>query len=399
MIKVNNLYKIFGKKQNKALKMSKDGVSKKEILKKTGATIGVKNASFEVKEGEIFVIMGLSGSGKSTLLRCINRLIEPTEGEIIIDDENILGLEKKELREFRKNKFGMVFQHFGLFPYRTVLENAEFGLEIQKMEPEKRKEKAMKALKQVGLKGWESQYPESLSGGMKQRVGLARALAVDADYLLMDEPFSALDPLIKREMQDNLIDLQEEIQKTIIFITHDLDEALKVGDRIAIMKDGVIVQTGGHEEILANAKSDYVEDFVKDVNRSRVYTAEECMIKPQDLLYIHEDGPKSAVHKMEHYDIDSMFVLDKNKKYLGKVKIENAIEASEKGKKDLKDIIIKSKVAYLDDNLSDLFTKIVEQNSALPVIDKDKKFYGMLTKTTLIANLSNDEIDKDKYTV
>ncbi|HMA69175.1 MAG TPA: glycine betaine/L-proline ABC transporter ATP-binding protein [Candidatus Mcinerneyibacterium sp.] len=399
MIKVNNLYKIFGKKQNKALKMSKDGVSKKEILKKTGATIGVKNASFEVKEGEIFVIMGLSGSGKSTLLRCINRLIEPTEGEIIIDDENILGLEKKELREFRKNKFGMVFQHFGLFPYRTVVENAEFGLEIQKMEPEKRKEKAMKALKQVGLKGWESQYPESLSGGMKQRVGLARALAVDADYLLMDEPFSALDPLIKREMQDNLIDLQEEIQKTIIFITHDLDEALKVGDRIAIMKDGVIVQTGGHEEILANAKSDYVEDFVKDVNRSRVYTAEECMIKPQDLLYIHEDGPKSAVHKMEHYDIDSMFVLDKNKKYLGKVKIENAIESSEKGKKDLKDIIIKSKVAYLDDNLSDLFTKIVEQNSALPVIDKDKKFYGMLTKTTLIANLSNDEIDEDKYTV
>lgn len=390
MIKVKNLYKLFGKnnKKEEALKLLEEGYLKTEILDKTGVTIGVQNANLDIEEGEIFVIMGLSGSGKSTLLRCINRLIEPTKGEVYIDNTDILGMDKKNLREFRKEKFGMVFQHFGLFPYRNVMGNVEFGLEIQKVEKEKRKELAKNAIKQVGLESWEYKMPSSLSGGMKQRVGLARALAVEADYLLMDEPFSALDPLIKRDMQDNLIDLQEEIQKTIIFITHDLDEALKVGDRIAIMKDGKIVQTGNHEQILTEAKNDYVKEFVHDVNRSRVYNAEDVMTKPYDLLYIHEDGPKTALHKMKHYNIDYMFVCDKEKKYLGYVVIEEVKEAIDNDKSILDDIIHESDTAKVDENLNNLFTKITKNNCPLPVVDYNYKFKGLITKTNIITNLS-----------
>ncbi|MFW6273764.1 MAG: quaternary amine ABC transporter ATP-binding protein, partial [Halanaerobium sp.] len=233
-IKAENLYKVFDGKGQKEIELLKEGMSKDDILEKTGATVGINNASFEVKEGEIFVIMGLSGSGKSTLLRCLNRLVEPTAGSVTVDGTDVTDLSKDELRKFRKEKFGMVFQNFALFPYRTVLENAEFGLEIEGIDKDKRREKAMTALKQVGLEGYEDQNPDQLSGGMQQRVGLARALAVDTDILLMDEPFSALDPLIKKDMQDKLLELYEHIDKTIVFITHDLDEALKLGDRIAI---------------------------------------------------------------------------------------------------------------------------------------------------------------------
>ena len=225
-IEINNLYKVFGKNPEQVFPLLEQGMSKEDILDKTGNTIGVKDANINIKEGEIFVIMGLSGSGKSTLLRCINRLMEPDRGEVIVDGTNVTDLDKEELREFRKDKFGMVFQHFGLLPYRTVLENTEYGLEIQQVPKNERRERAKQALKQVGLEGWEDQYPESLSGGMKQRVGLARALAVDPDIFLMDEPFSALDPLIKKEMQDQLIDFYVEVRKTTVFISHDLDEAL-----------------------------------------------------------------------------------------------------------------------------------------------------------------------------
>ncbi len=388
MIKVKNLYKLFGNNKKKAFKLLEDGYSKAEILDKTGVTIGVQNADLDIKEGEIFVIMGLSGSGKSTLLRCINRLIEPTRGEVYVDNTDIMNMDKKQLREFRKEAFGMVFQHFGLFPYRSVIGNVEFGLEIQKVEKERRRELAKNAIKQVGLEGWENKMPSSLSGGMKQRVGLARALAVEADYLLMDEPFSALDPLIKRDMQDNLIELQEKIQKTIIFITHDLDEALKVGDRIAIMKDGKIVQTGNHEQILTEAKNDYVKEFVHDVNRSRVYNAEDIMTKPDDILYIHEDGPKTALHKMKNYNIDYMFVCDQEKKYLGYVMIEEVKEAIDEDKSVLDDIIHESVAAKVDENLKNLFSKITDNSYPLPIVDYDYKFKGLITKTNIITNLS-----------
>ncbi len=262
-ITVENLYKIFGSHPEKALKLCREGFSKDDIMEKTRQTVGIADVSFSVNEGEILVIMGLSGSGKSTLVRCINRLIEPSYGKIYLDGVDIVGLSREELRKLRQERFGMVFQHFALFPRRTVIKNVEYGLEIQNVPPDVRREKAAQALEQVGLKGWEDSYPEQLSGGMQQRVGLARALALDPDIMLMDEAFSALDPLIRRDMQDELLDLQERMQKTIIFISHDLDEALKLGDRIILMKDGKIVQEGTAEDILMNPADEYVESLLK----------------------------------------------------------------------------------------------------------------------------------------
>lgn len=390
-IKAENLYKIFDGKGQKEIEMLKNGMSKNDILEKTGATVGINNASFEVEEGEIFVIMGLSGSGKSTLLRTLNRLVEPTAGEIEIDGTNIMDLNKDELREFRKEKFGMVFQNFALFPYRTVLENAEFGLEIQGMGKEKRRKKAMTALKQVGLEGYENQKPDQLSGGMQQRVGLARALAVDTDILLMDEPFSALDPLIKKDMQDKLLDLYEHIDKTIIFITHDLDEALKLGDRIAIMKDGEIVQVGNHEEILTNAENDYVAEFVQDVNRSRVLTAEDIMDKAKAVLY-KQDGLRTALHKMRHNELGSIFVLGENRKYRGIVTIEDVVESLNNDKENLDEIIKEVPIAEPDESVNDLFSKIADIDTPLPVLTDDQKLKGIIVKTNVVANLASEAV-------
>ena len=278
-IRVENLYKIFGSTPNKIIPMLEKGASKDEIKEKYKHGVGVNNASFSVDEGEIVVVMGLSGSGKSTLVRCINRLIEPTGGKIFIDGTDITKLNQNELRKVRLEKLGMVFQNFALFPHRTVLKNAEYGLEINGVDPQIRTQKATEALELVGLAGWENSYPPQLSGGMQQRVGLARALALDPDILLMDEAFSALDPLIRRDMQDELINLQERMHKTIVFISHDLDEALKIGDKIVLMKDGEIVQTGTPEEILTSPADDYVRRFVEDVDITKVLTAESVMKK------------------------------------------------------------------------------------------------------------------------
>jgi len=390
-IKAENLYKVFDGKGQKEIEMLKNGLSKEDILEKTGATVGINNASFEVEEGEIFVIMGLSGSGKSTLLRCINRLVEPTAGSVKVDGTDVMDLSKDELRKFRKEKFGMVFQNFALFPYRTVLENAEFGLEIEGVNKEKRKEKAMKALKQVGLEGYEDQKPDQLSGGMQQRVGLARALAVDTDVLLMDEPFSALDPLIKKDMQDKLLELYEHIDKTIVFITHDLDEALKLGDRIAIMKDGEIVQIGNHEEILTNAENDYVAEFVQDVNRSRVLSAADIMDKPKAVLY-NQDGLRTALHKMRHNELGSIFVLGENRKYRGIVTIEDVVESINKDKENLDEIIREVPLATPEESVNDLFSKIADINTPLPVLDDEQKLKGIIVKTNVVANLASEKI-------
>ncbi|MFW5809108.1 MAG: quaternary amine ABC transporter ATP-binding protein [Halanaerobium sp.] len=390
-IKAENLYKVFDGKGQKEIELLKDGMSKDDILEKTGATVGINNASFEVKEGEIFVIMGLSGSGKSTLLRCLNRLVEPTAGSVTVDGTDVTDLSKDELRKFRKEKFGMVFQNFALFPYRTVLENAEFGLEIEGIDKDKRREKAMTALKQVGLEGYEDQNPDQLSGGMQQRVGLARALAVDTDILLMDEPFSALDPLIKKDMQDKLLELYEHIDKTIVFITHDLDEALKLGDRIAIMKDGEIVQVGNHEEILTNAENDYVAEFVQDVNRSRVLTAEDIMDKPRAVLY-KQDGLRTALHKMRHNELGSIFVLGENRKYRGIVTIEDVVESINKDKENLDEIIKEVPIAEPGESVNNLFSKIADINTPLPVLDDNQKLKGIIVKTHVVANLASEKV-------
>ena len=278
-IEINNIYKIFGPKPEQVLPMVQDGATKEQVLEETDHTVGLDNVSLSVKKGEIFVCMGLSGSGKSTLIRHINRLIGPTSGQVIVDGVDVLSLDDKEILEFRKKTMSMVFQRFGLFPHKTVIENVAYGLEIQEVPEDKRKEIAQGQIDSVGLQGFEHQYPAQLSGGMQQRVGLARALATDPQILLMDEAFSALDPLIRSDMQNQLVDLQSKLKKTIVFITHDLDESLKLGDHIGILNGGRLVQVGRPEDIILNPADDYVKAFVKDVNRSKVLRAKTVMTK------------------------------------------------------------------------------------------------------------------------
>ena len=387
-IEIKNLYKIFGPHPESVIKMIEDGKTKEDIMKETKHGVGVANASFYVKEGEILVVMGLSGSGKSTLVRCINRLIDPTAGQVIVDGEDVVALSSDELRRFRQKHFGMVFQNFALFPHRTVRQNVEYGLEIQKVDEETRKEAAMKALVQVGLDGWEDSYPAQLSGGMQQRVGLARALALDADIMLMDEAFSALDPLIRRDMQDELLTLQDRMQKTIVFISHDLDEALKLGDRIVLMKDGFIVQEGTAEEILTNPANDYVAKFVEEVDMSKVLTAESVMLKPADLAYTKTDGPRAALHKMRHAGISSLFVR-KDKKIIGVVTADDAAEAADRGEKSLEPIITREFVAVSPETpANDLFPLLVQSRFPLAVIDEEGRLKGVIIKGSLLARLS-----------
>lgn len=290
LICVRNLYKIFGKTPERALEQVKSGLGKSELLEQTQHGLGLKAINLSIRQGEIFVIMGLSGSGKSTLIRHFNRLIDPTEGDIIVDGINVMKLGKRELEQFRRQKMSMVFQRFGLLPHRSVIDNVSYGLKVQGFSKAERLKKAQQWLETVGLKGYEDQFPAQLSGGQQQRVGLARALCTDAEILLMDEAFSALDPLIRSEMQDQLIELQEKLKKTILFITHDLDEALRLGDRIAILKDGELVQMGKPEDILLNPATDYVEAFVKDVNRARALTVETVMQPPVNRITANTIG-------------------------------------------------------------------------------------------------------------
>ncbi|MFK5241982.1 glycine betaine/L-proline ABC transporter ATP-binding protein, partial [Lactococcus lactis] len=336
-IKIEHLTKIFGKRIKTALTMVEKGEPKNEILKKTGATVGVYDTNFEINEGEIFVIMGLSGSGKSTLLRLLNRLIEPTSGKIFIDNQDVATLNKEDLLQVRRKTMSMVFQNFGLFPHRTILENTEYGLEVQNVPKEERRKRAEKALDNANLLDFKDQYPKQLSGGMQQRVGLARALANDPEILLMDEAFSALDPLIRREMQDELLELQAKFQKTIIFVSHDLNEALRIGDRIAIMKDGKIMQIGTGEEILTNPANDYVKTFVEDVDRAKVITAENIMI-PALTTNIDVDGPSVALKKMKTEEVSSLMAVDKKRQFRGVVTSEQAI-AARKNNQPLKDVM------------------------------------------------------------
>lgn len=384
-IEVKNLVKIFGNNPNKALERLQKGEGKEQILKETGLTVGVSHASFTVREGEFFVIMGLSGSGKSTLIRLINRLIEPTSGEIKIDGENITKMNIKQLINIRRKKLGMVFQNFALLPHRTIINNVEFGLEIQEISKEEREKKARKAIEDVGLKGYEDKYPEELSGGMQQRVGLARALANDTDILLMDEAFSALDPLIRKEMQDELISLQAKLKKTILFITHDLDEALKLGDRIAIMKNGNIVQIGTAEEILEKPANEYVSNFIEDVDRSKVLVASNVMKKP-DIITTWKDGPRVAIHKMEENGLSSIFVVDKEKKIKGILTIDEAIKAV-KENKWIEDVLQHDFYKTLPDTpLSELLGMATETKFPIAVV-QDDKLLGIIVRVSILSGL------------
>jgi glycine betaine/proline transport system ATP-binding protein len=387
-IEIQNLYKIFGPHPEKVMPLLEQGLDKDEILEKTRHGVGVADVSFNVDEGEILVVMGLSGSGKSTLVRCINRLIEPTSGTVLVDGEDVVKLSAKALRGFRQKHFGMVFQNFALFPHRTVLKNVEYGLEIQKVDQTKRTDVSMQALEQVGLKGWEESYPDQLSGGMQQRVGLARALALDADIMLMDEAFSALDPLIRRDMQDELLELQDKMQKTIVFISHDLDEAIKLGDRIVLMKDGMIVQVGTAEEILTNPANEYVAKFVEDVDMTKVITAENIMKKSETIAYYKTDGPKAALRKMKKASISKIFVR-KEKHLAGIVTAADAVMAAKRGDKTLENILITDiQRVTPDTQAADLFPLLATSIYPIAVVNETDNLQGVIIKGLLVAALA-----------
>lgn len=391
-LEVKNLYKIFGQNPTKIMPLLEKGESKETILKKTGYGVGVNNANFQVEEGEIFVIMGLSGSGKSTLIRCLNRLIEPTSGEVVIDGENIVGCNKETLLNIRRKKIAMVFQNFALLPHRNIERNVAFGLEIQEESPAARLEKAREAIELVGLKGYESSMPSELSGGMQQRVGLARALATDPEILLMDEAFSALDPLIRKEMQDELLDLQKKMHKTIIFITHDLDEALKLGDRIAIMKDGVIVQIGTPEDILTSPADDYVKEFVQDVNRVKVVTAATIMKKPDPVAFA-KDGLRVMVRKMQESSISSIFVLDKDSHVKGLLTIDDAISLLKENNTDIDSVLNKDICTVSPDtSIEYLMPLVINSKYPLVVTDNDNKMLGIIVKVSVLSGIIGEEL-------
>ncbi|TDL85357.1 glycine betaine/L-proline ABC transporter ATP-binding protein [Vibrio vulnificus] len=388
-VEVRNVSKIFGKSPKAATDLLKQGKTKKEILKETGQTVGVNNVNFEIYPGEIFVIMGLSGSGKSTLIRMFNRLIDPTLGEILIDDEDIVKMNAARLREVRQKKISMVFQNFALFPHKTILENAEFGLEIQKVEPAKRHENAMKALEAVGLKGYENQLPSQLSGGMQQRVGLARALASDTDILLMDEAFSALDPLIRKDMQDELIQIQDQYKKTIIFITHDLDEALRIGDRIALMKDGSVIQLGTPEQIMMNPANEFVEKFVEDVDLSKVLTASHVMIRPEKIAV--DRGPRVALEIMRKQGYSSIFVVDRKQKLLGAVTAEQARQAMSNNQSISEVMTTDIPTVKEDELLGNLMDVMATSSLPISVIDEQNRIKGILLRGAVIGALAGNK--------
>ncbi|MDA3809837.1 MAG: glycine betaine/L-proline ABC transporter ATP-binding protein [Spirochaetaceae bacterium] len=400
LVEVKDLYKIFGTNPKRAIPLIKEGKSKQEIKKKTGCTVAINDATFEIHRKETFVVMGLSGSGKSTFIRCLNRLIKPTSGQILIDGQDIVKMGNEELRNLRRFKMSMVFQHFGLLPHRNVVNNVEFGLELGGMEKTERRKKAMEAIKLVGLEGFELSYTSELSGGMQQRVGLARALANDAEILLMDEAFSALDPLIRAQMQDELLDLQDKMHKTIIFITHDLDEALKIGDRIAILgPDGRVRQIGVPEDILSNPADDYVKKFVQNVDRTKIITASS--IKHSDpVLNSSKDGPKAALHLMEKNSKSYAYLVDSQRSLKGIIHIEDVIELKKKKENDLSTIVRHDFFTTTPDTaIADLLGTALHTQYPIVVINEDNKFLGIVSREMIIAEVNEGIDDSDTPTV
>jgi len=385
---ISNVWKIYGKDFKKVFTKKLMKESKTNIQKKTGCIVGMKDINLEIKKGEFYILMGLSGSGKSTLIRSLIRLVKTSKGSITINEKDITKMTNDELLHFRRDTFGMVFQHYGLLPHQTVLENASYGLKIKGMPKGERYTKAMKTLETVGLKGWEDYYPGSLSGGMQQRVGLARALANDPEILLMDEPFSGLDPLIRRQMQDELVELQEKLQKTIIFVTHDLHEALKLGDQIAILREGEVVQVGSPEDIVSSPADEYVQEFVQDASPAKVLTAGSIMEMPSILAYAWE-GPKTALTLISSKKRKAAFVVNKSRQLLGVIREKELKELLENKSKTIPDTAIKKVKSVKEDTLiEDLFPIVIENRWPIPVVDENNKFVGMVTTDQIFESLS-----------
>ncbi|WP_087025033.1 glycine betaine/L-proline ABC transporter ATP-binding protein ProV [Thaumasiovibrio subtropicus] len=392
ILEVQGLYKVFGEKPDRAFSLIEQGKNKDTIFEQTGLTVGVHDVSLSINEGEIFVIMGLSGSGKSTLVRLLNRLIEPTQGNVLLRGKDIAHISEDELRQVRRNNISMVFQNFALMPHMTVIENAAFGLELAGIALETRQASAMAALERVGLDAYADSYPDELSGGMKQRVGLARALACDPDILLMDEAFSALDPLIRTEMQDELIRLQNDDKRTIVFISHDLDEAMRIGDRIAIMQNGVVVQVGTPDEILNQPANDYVEAFFRGVNIASVLSAKDIARKKPAAVFkkSEHDGPASAMQILIDSDRDYGVVVDKLNRFEGIVSIESLREA-QKSNASLTSALLPDSVTLSPHlPINDTLGTVASVPYAVPVVDEEKHYFGVITKSRLLQTLDRD---------
>ena len=387
---VKNLYKVFGDRPREAMKLVEEGLDKAEIFSRTGQTLGVNNASFEVYEGEIFVVMGLSGSGKSTLVRLLNRLIEPTAGQVIVDGQDIAKMSDAELRDFRRKHMSMVFQSFALMPHLTVLDNTAFGLMLAGEPEDKRNQRAMVALEQVGLAQWAASYPDELSGGMQQRVGLARALTNDPSVLLMDEAFSALDPLIRAEMQDELVKLQAGQKRTIIFISHDLDEAIRIGDRIAIMEGGNVVQVGTAEDILRNPANDYVKSFFRGVDATSILSAADIARRTQINIIDHAGmGVRSALERLRSHDREFGYVVSPDQRLMGVVSIDSLKKAARESDNP------KLREAFLPDvqvvaeamSIAELYEPLTKYPYGLPVVDDKGRYRGSITRNMMLEFL------------
>ena len=383
---IQNLIKIYGKKHRAALKLFREGKTRDDILQSTGNVLGLADVSIDIGTGELFVVMGLSGSGKSTLVRCINRLVDPTSGHIYIDGEDIAHADEKRMRDIRLNKVSMVFQRFGLFPHKTVAENVEYGLKVRGVSTTHRRQKALETLEVVGLEKWANYQPTSLSGGMQQRVGLARALATDADILLMDEAFSALDPLTRGEMQDELLRLQKELHKTIVFISHDMQEGLKLGDRIAVMKDGAIVQLGTPEELVTNPKNDYIKAFTEEVNSAQVITVGSIISKRTSLI-IGQNSVSYGLEEMLKDNLQLLYVVDEYNKPIGLLKREGLQEFIKQGEEDFRAIMETDfPIVNSSTPLEDVFY-LYKQGFPLAVVNDKKEFQGMVEAVDVLTSL------------
>ncbi|MBG6248781.1 MULTISPECIES: glycine betaine/L-proline ABC transporter ATP-binding protein ProV [Symbiopectobacterium] len=396
-LEVKHLYKIFGEHPDRAFKLIDKGLNKDQIFEKTGLTVGVKDANLVIEEGEIFVIMGLSGSGKSTLVRLLNRLIEPTRGQVLIDGENIAEVSDTELRALRRKKISMVFQSFALMPHLSVLANTAFGMELAGVDKAQREQKALEALQQVGLEAYANTYPDELSGGMRQRVGLARALANDPDILLMDEAFSALDPLIRTEMQDGLVKLQSRHQRTIVFISHDLDEAMRIGDRIAIMHGGEVIQVGTPDEILNNPANDYVRTFFRGVDISHVFSAKD-IARRRPVTLIRKTpgvGPRSALKILQDDDREYGYVLEKGGKFIGVVSIDSLKKALH-AQEPLEQALLPDHAPVpADMSLNELIPHVAQAPCAVPVIGENSEYIGIISKGMLLQALDKEGSNND----
>lgn len=399
-ISVSSIWKVFGRNPERVLEPQYAGKDKSFFQSEFGNVVGLQDVSFTVNRGETFVIMGLSGSGKSTMVRCLIRLIEPTAGDIVIDGEHITGMSDKELMEFRREKIAMVFQHYGLQPHRNVLDNASWGLEVQGVSKPERYARTKEVLALVGLAGWEDAYPRQLSGGMQQRVGLARALAVDTDILLMDEPFSGLDPLIRRQMQDELLRLQTDLHKTIVFITHDLNEALKLGDRIAIMHDGQVAQIGSPEDIVLRPEDEYVGDFTQDVRLESVLTASKVMVTPKATVMGHQ-GPRAALHTIGNSDGDAAWVVDMREHYIGMLSITDAERALRAGIKRIDEAWEYVDREYQAVSPATTFDELIpiamSSNFPIPCCDENNVLVGEVHRSALAEAIAETSTPNTDY--